>query len=317
MTYKKKVLGIYMITNLQTKEVYIGSSVNCLNRICDHKKELRKNKHHSRILQASFNEYGESNFSFEIIEQHENVDKSFLYERENFYLNENRDNLLNTAPRAESIKGVKRTDEHKKLSSERAKKTFKGVTKSAEHKEKLSKAKLGRKRSPETIEKIRQAALKQMSDPNMRKLLSDKAKGRKVSEEVKKKISASSKKLWDNEEYRNKVNEARRIAVNSKEYKQKQSEASKERWQDPKFRNKVNEARNAAINTEDYKQKRSKASKKLWQDPEYREKKMNSMKNIYKDEEYRNKISISLKKKNIEKYRNKILELEKLISSLE
>lgn len=77
--------GIYKITNIKTKKIYIGSSENIQKRWLNHKQMLFANKHHSIHLQRSYNKHGEKSFSYEIIEL---CDKSLLLERENFYLNE-------------------------------------------------------------------------------------------------------------------------------------------------------------------------------------------------------------------------------------
>jgi hypothetical protein len=62
-------LGVYQIKNLINNKCYIGSSIEIENRWRRHKKDLRKNKHHSIILQRAWNKYGESNFEFSIIEE--------------------------------------------------------------------------------------------------------------------------------------------------------------------------------------------------------------------------------------------------------
>jgi len=62
---------IYKISNKINGKVYIGqtarSSIN--NRFARHLSDLRKNKHHSILLQRAWNKYGESSFEFSIIQQ--------------------------------------------------------------------------------------------------------------------------------------------------------------------------------------------------------------------------------------------------------
>ena len=65
---KKSTTGIYKITNTITNKFYIGSSININRRFTDHKKQLRCNKHKNQHLQNAWNEHGEDNFKFEIIE---------------------------------------------------------------------------------------------------------------------------------------------------------------------------------------------------------------------------------------------------------
>ena len=86
MSNKPKECGIYKITNLVTKQVYIGSTVSKVSRrINAHKNQLRKNKHVNKHFQNSWNKYGEENFEFEILEY--GLDTKVLHERENFYIN--------------------------------------------------------------------------------------------------------------------------------------------------------------------------------------------------------------------------------------
>lgn len=57
--------GAYMILNLLTNARYVGSSARILcRRFTEHRKELRKNTHCNRHLQAAWNKYGESAFVF-------------------------------------------------------------------------------------------------------------------------------------------------------------------------------------------------------------------------------------------------------------
>lgn len=54
---------IYKIINNVTGEKYVGQTTNFSRRIKDHKEALRRNKHKNPKLQASWNKYGEANFS--------------------------------------------------------------------------------------------------------------------------------------------------------------------------------------------------------------------------------------------------------------
>lgn len=59
--------GIYHIKNTKTNKVYIGSAVNFKKRFNVHLSDLRNGKHHSSILQRSFNKHGESCFEFVVL----------------------------------------------------------------------------------------------------------------------------------------------------------------------------------------------------------------------------------------------------------
>lgn len=75
--------GIYSITNLINKKIYIGSAVNIHKRWRDHRSTFKLQKHHNSHLQSSWNLYGESNFLFEVVE-YCTVDK--IIEREKYYI---------------------------------------------------------------------------------------------------------------------------------------------------------------------------------------------------------------------------------------
>lgn len=62
-----KVCGVYEIRNIITGDKYIGSSLNIKLRFTEHRRLLKLNKHHSTILQNSYNKYGLSNYKFSII----------------------------------------------------------------------------------------------------------------------------------------------------------------------------------------------------------------------------------------------------------
>lgn len=77
------VSGVYKIKNLINGKYYIGSSINVLNRLTTHFRELRANNHVNSKLQRSYNKYGEGNFIIEIIEI---CTVNDLLMREQFYL---------------------------------------------------------------------------------------------------------------------------------------------------------------------------------------------------------------------------------------
>jgi group I intron endonuclease len=58
---------IYKITNEINNKVYVGKTKDFVARKSDHLHSLRNNSHHNSHIQNSFNKYGESAFSFEII----------------------------------------------------------------------------------------------------------------------------------------------------------------------------------------------------------------------------------------------------------
>ncbi len=63
-----KISGIYVILNLITGGMYVGSSFDILYRWRKHREELRRDRHHSPYLQNSFNKHGEGAFAFIVVE---------------------------------------------------------------------------------------------------------------------------------------------------------------------------------------------------------------------------------------------------------
>lgn len=92
------ISGVYKITNIVTKKYYVGSSVNIHKRIISHFSYLKRNKHHSKKLQNSYNKHGKVNFIHEVLEYCE-IEK--LQQKEQYYLdlmfNKNCLNILKEA----------------------------------------------------------------------------------------------------------------------------------------------------------------------------------------------------------------------------
>ena len=76
--------GIYKIINIKNNKVYIGSSENIDQRIKQHIRELKNNKHHSYKLQIDWNKFGEDNFISELLEEINNIE--LLRERELYWI---------------------------------------------------------------------------------------------------------------------------------------------------------------------------------------------------------------------------------------
>ena len=76
--------AIYAIHHIPTSRRYIGSSVSYRSRRGNHKGMLRGNYHHSRRLQDAWNEFGEDEFEFYVVE--EVAGSNALLEREQFWI---------------------------------------------------------------------------------------------------------------------------------------------------------------------------------------------------------------------------------------
>lgn len=82
---KHKRCGVYKITNIVNKKIYIGSSKSILQRWRNHIRELNYNSHSNMFLQDDWNTYGKYNFIFEILENCSETDRYIVEQK---YLNE-------------------------------------------------------------------------------------------------------------------------------------------------------------------------------------------------------------------------------------
>jgi len=61
-------MGVFQIRNKTSEKVFIDSSIDVPGRINRHKFQLNAGLHPSKMLQADWNEHGESGFEFETLE---------------------------------------------------------------------------------------------------------------------------------------------------------------------------------------------------------------------------------------------------------
>lgn len=76
----RSISGIYKII-CKNNKFYIGSSTNIDKRLKQHIGLLNKNKHYNSRLQKAWNEYGEHNFRYEIIETINNIKQLSIREK--------------------------------------------------------------------------------------------------------------------------------------------------------------------------------------------------------------------------------------------
>jgi len=169
--------GIYMIVNIISQKVYVGSTTQSFKkRWCIHKSKLRHNKHRNPHLQRSWNKYGEEAFQWVVLEIVSDVNE--LVEREQYWFDEHalicdlyNVGLVAAAP----FYGCKHTQEaRRKISIANLNRT--------------SWAK-GWHHTPETKEKLRQQHLGSQHTQAAKDKMSCSHKGAKRSEAHKRNIS--------------------------------------------------------------------------------------------------------------------------------
>lgn len=166
--------GIYMISNLVNKKVYIGMSLDLNKRKNGHFAGLRKDRHENERLQNSFNKYGEDAFTFEILIADDNISQDELFKLEQMLIQmfetTNRDIGFNLSLGGRGNLGWKMSEKQKQQRSisytgegnpffgkKHSKETLNRImanrdwsyTQTNEYKEKMSKAMKGRKFSEE------------------------------------------------------------------------------------------------------------------------------------------------------------------------
>jgi len=117
--------GVYSIVCNSTGEFYIGSTTYLKRRWSQHLTTLRDGTHHNKNLQSLYNRVGPQALSFQTLES---IEDNYLTDRENYYLESNKDNplMLNimvstSAPKdltyrqslSAKMSNHKRTTEHK------------------------------------------------------------------------------------------------------------------------------------------------------------------------------------------------------------
>jgi group I intron endonuclease len=154
----------------------------------------------------------------------EGLSEEEAFEKEKWYIKRiGRENLVNMTDGGEGASGVIITDETKLKMSE-SKKGEKNVL-------------FKKNQSEETKKKISISTKLAMSDPELRKKISERQKGNKNglgykhSEEARKKISEATKLGMNTEECRKKISESSKGRKHSEEARKKMGEASKLYWQ--------------------------------------------------------------------------------------
>jgi hypothetical protein len=65
----RRPMGVFLIRNLVNDKVFVGVGLDLLGIINSHKFQLKMSVHRNRRLQSDWNDFGEENFAFEILDQ--------------------------------------------------------------------------------------------------------------------------------------------------------------------------------------------------------------------------------------------------------
>jgi group I intron endonuclease len=159
---------IYKIKCLENNKKYIGQTKNLIKRKNEHFRELKRNKHHSKYMQRTFNKYGIEKFEFKILEicDINNVDEKEVYWIK-FYKSTEKKYGFNSE--SGGNKNKKLSEETKNKISFKNKKHYeknKKILNSEESIKKRSISNKGKKRSIEFCEKMSCLAKERKGEKN-------------------------------------------------------------------------------------------------------------------------------------------------------
>lgn len=265
--------GVYLITNKVNGKVYVGSSKDVARRIKRHKYLLTNGRHDNEHLLNAWNNYGEENFKFEVLEH---CPEDARIEREDAYMKQ-----YNSLDREFGY--------NKELASL--------TVLSEATKKKLSKAHMGKKLSKEHLENLRKIAKERIGTKMPKESIEasrQKRTGQKRTEEQRKRMSEATKKAMENlsdekkarmtahtqtEEHKEKMRQANlgrkqseeeiakraakhRGRKNTEETKKKMSESAKGRKMSDDTKKKLSELNKGKVISEETRQKMREAHKR-------------------------------------------------------
>ncbi len=172
------MFNIYIIENLVNGKMYVGQTVNLSDRKRSHFSPSSKCPYISNAIQK----YGKINFNFYLLEKHGTLEESNV--REIYWIKE----LGTLSPGGYNLReGGDAGGRPSQETIEKVRRANLGRKQTEEEKEKRAASHRGRKNSPDTIEKMRQAAKNKL--PEKCSMF-----GKKHSEETRRKMSSSNTK---------------------------------------------------------------------------------------------------------------------------
>lgn len=267
MPRKENAIGVYIIVNIVTKQFYVGSTFaqgGIRGRLNGHFTLLRNNKHRSnKILQNSFNKYGEENFfglPLEFVYDKRDARKREKYwvglldpffninevgDGEGLYTDELKEKLGAPFRRRNAASKGQPISEKRRAQLESARKSYRKQGVSEETKRKLSKSLKGKPLSEETKSKISEARKGKKLSEEHKQAISEGLSNREITPELKEKLATmKGKNHTDETKQKMSENNAKpwKGKTLSSEHRQAIADGVKRRLeQNPEIRQKISE----------------------------------------------------------------------------
>ena len=246
---------IYLLCNLVTGHVYVGSTVKGEGRPSQHVRKLRRGKHGNSYLQRAWDKYGAENF---VIEMVDTCPVSDRWKVETAWIEKLRAHKRNYGynicfPVRGLVTSERMTLRSKRSwakadAAEREKRIsgIKEVWKDPKHQAKMSRVMAASRKDPNFIAKMQAA---------------------QSTSEYKKGRAAVAKRLWQDPKHREAVSAGIKKAFTPKR-KKKYAARFKAYWEDPAYREKMTK-QSKAIWTEERRKAHSELMRAKYADPEF------------------------------------------------
>jgi group I intron endonuclease len=215
--YRKS--GVYVITNVNNKKVYVGESTNLESRIIEHLRRLLSKRHVNDYLQNSVNLHGIGSFQFDILEFCDSIDTK---KKEHYWatclhaLDKTKGyNIKPTDPNKINLRSKETND--KITATKRLRAAERGYWFTKESIEARTRARKGYKHSEETKNKIGQKSIGRKNVGRKKQIPKIKLG---FTEESRRKISEANKGCKRTEEFKNnlkKIHSGKKLSEETKE----------------------------------------------------------------------------------------------------
>jgi group I intron endonuclease len=228
--------AVYVGRNLVNGKVYVGSAYNAEKRMQNHVRELKKKRHGNRHLQYAWSKYGETNFSWKIVEVCEPSLRLLIEQQWIWSLRASNPRYgYNVMHNVRSLMpSIRRSRLSRKMWSDadfkaKTRAKIKEAWNTPEHLEWLSGSMKAQWCKPEYRAKQSASMTERWQDPVYRETISDR---RRIT--------------WQDPEYVAKIKVQRNRVGGDPAYRAGQGKDSAERWADPAYKEKLAAAHRAA-----------------------------------------------------------------------